>query len=136
MIQLTLMNGARVEVSPKEVRGFITQKVLTPNPDWRYSGLLSEEEVMRFLKGESPQDELKKVARYILIHEENLSLTGYLFDKADGEPGRTKEFNMPAIKKLREIYRRVTENQRTLDELAGDVYEMENICMETGADPL
>lgn len=136
MIQLTLINGARVEVSPEELRGFITQKVLTPNPDWRHSGLLAEEVVMRFLKGESTQDDLKSVARYILIYAENISYTAYLFDKSEGNPDQGKAFNMPAVEKLREIYRRVTGNHRTTEELAGDVHEMENICLEIGADPL
>lgn len=135
MMELILANKKRVEVSQEEVNVFIT-KILIPNPDWHHSRLLTQEEVMRFLKGESSRDELKKVARYILIYQENLAFTAYLFNKADGDPERTKEFNMPAIKELREIYRRLTENQRTPEELAGDVHEMENICMEIGADPL
>jgi len=135
MIQLTLMNGQRVEVSQEEVNEFITQ-IVVPNPDWRHSGLLSQEEVMRFLKGESNMDELKKVARYILIYEENLAFTAYLFDKSEGNPDQGKEFNLPAVKKLRGIYRRVTGTQRTAEDLAGDVHEMENLCLKTGANPL
>jgi hypothetical protein len=135
MVQFALMNGARVEVSREEVNEFIT-KILVPNPDWRHSGLLTEEERARYLKNEASQEDLKKVAWYILIYEENLAFSGYLFDRADGEPERTKEFNMPALKKLREIYHRVTESQRTPEELAGDVHQMENVCLETGADPL
>lgn len=134
-MNVILANGKSVEISQTEIGDFITQ-ILIPNADWHHSGLLTEEEVMRFLKGESSRDELKKVARYILIYQENLSFTAYLFDKADGDPERTKEFNMPAIKELREIYRKVTENQQPAKELSGDVYEMENICLETGADPL
>lgn len=134
-MELTLANGKRVEVSREEVKTFITH-LLTPNPQWRHSGLLSEDEVMRFLKAESNHDDLKKVACYILIYQENLAFNAYLFDKAEGDPEPIKQFNMPAIEKLREIYRRVTQNQQTLEEVAGDVYEMENICLETGADPL
>ena len=134
-MELILANGKHVEASQEEVNEFITQ-ILFPNADWRHSGLLTQEEVMRFLAGESNETELKKVARYILTYTENLYFTAYLFDKADGEPERTKEFNTPAVKKLREIYRRVTENQRTIEEIAGDVYEMENTCLEIGADPL
>lgn len=133
--ELILTNNKRVEVSQEEVNEFITQ-ILIPNPEWHHSGLLTQEEVMRFLAGESNEAELEKVARYILTYTENLSLTAYLFDKADGEPERTKEFNLPAINKLREVYRRVTENKRTIEELSGDVYEMENTCLEIGADPL
>lgn len=134
-MELILANKKRVEVSQEEVNNFIT-KILIPNPDWHHSGLLTQEEVMRYLKGESSRDELKKVARYILIYQENLAFTGYLFDKADGDPERTKEFNMPAIKEQREIYRRVAKNQQPDKELAGDVHEMENLCLKIGADPL
>lgn len=134
-MELILANNKSVEVSQEEVNDFITQ-ILIPNPDWHHSRLLTEEEVMRFLKGESSRDEFRKVAQYILIYQENLAFTAYMFDKADGEPERTKEFNMPAIKELREIYLKVTKNQQSAKELSGDVYEMENICLETGADPL
>lgn len=134
-MELILANNKRVEVSQEEVNDFITQ-ILIPNPDWHHSRLLTEEEVMRFLKGESSRDEFRKVAQYILIYQENLAFTAYLFDKADGEPERIKEFNMLAIKELRETYRKVTKNQQSAKELSGDVYEMENICLETGADPL
>jgi len=134
-MELILADNKRVEVSQEEVNDFITQ-ILIPNPDWHHSRLLTEEEVMRFLKGESSRDEFRKVAQYILIYQENLAFTAYLLDKADGEPERTKEFNMPAIKELRETYRKVTKNQQSAKELSGDVYEMENICLETGADPL
>jgi len=112
-MKMILANGNRVKVSLGEIRDFITTMATPiPNAYWRHSELLSEEEVMRFLRGESNQDELKKIARYILIYTENLAFTAYLFDKADGDTERTKEFNMPAIKKLREIYRQVTQNQR------------------------
>jgi hypothetical protein len=134
-VELLLMNGQRVEVSQEEVNEFITQ-ILLQNAHWHHSGLITEDERMRYLKGESTMDEFKKVARYFLIYIENLSFTAFLFDKADGKPERTKEFNMPAIKKLRGLYRGMTENQRTAEELAGDVYEMENTCLEIGADPL
>lgn len=135
MIKLRLMNGKEVEVSQEEVNEFITQ-ILLQNPHWRYSGLLTPMEWTRYIQDRSPQDELRKVARYILINFENLSFTGYLFDKADGEPERTKEFNMPVLKKLRDIYRRVSEDRRSPKELAGDVHEMENLCLEIGASPL
>lgn len=135
MVQITLINGASVEVSPEEVNEFITQ-VLIPNPDWHYSGLLTPGEYLSYLMGKICPEVLRKVARYFLIYEENLAFTKYLFDKSEGHPDQGKEFNMPAIKKLREIYRRVTEDQRSPEELAGDVHEMENTCLETGADPL
>lgn len=136
-MKVILANGKTVKVSLGEIRDFITEMPTTlPNPDWHYSELLTEDEVMRFLKGEGSQKDLKKVAQYILIYTENLAFTAYLFDKAEGKPDQTREFNMPAVKKLREIHRRVTENQQTAEALAGDVHEMENICLKIGVDPL
>jgi len=135
MVELILMNGARVEVSQEEVKEFITQIVI-PNPDWHHSGLLAPGEYMSYLMGKICPEVLRRVARYFLIYEENLAFTAFLFDKAEGNPDQTKEFNMPALKKLREIFRRVIEDKRTPEELAGDVHEMENVCLETGADPL
>ncbi len=135
MVQIILMNGAHVEVSQEELNEFITQ-VLIPNPDWHHSGLLTREEVTRYLKNEASWEDFQTVAWYILIYEENLAFTGYLFDKAEGIPDRTKVFTMPALKKLRDLYQQVSELPPNDGELAGDVHEMENLCLETGADPL
>lgn len=135
MVKIMLMNGARVEVSQEEANEFITQELI-PNPDWRHSGLLTEEEALRYLGGKSTQDELRKVARYILIYEENLAFTGYLFDKADGEPERTKEFNMPTVEKLRVLYQEVNDKTHQLMDISPAVHAMENLCMEIGGDPL
>lgn len=135
MIQLTLMNGARVEVSQEDVNEFITQEII-PNPDWHHSGLLTEEELLRYLKNEASREDLKKVARYILIYEENLTFTAFLFDKSEGHPDQGKEFNMPAIKKLRELYQKVSDDTHQVLDISQTVHEMENTCLEIGADPL
>lgn len=136
-MEMILTNGNRVKVSLKEIREFITEMCCPiPNPYWRWSELLTEQEVMGFLKGESTRDELEKVARYMLIYTENLSFTAYLFDKADGEPERTKQFNMPAVKKLRELYQKVKDNSANHANAVNLVYEMENICMEMGVEPV
>ena len=135
MTRLTLANGKNVEVSQEEVNEFITQ-ILIQNPDWLQSGLLTEEEVMRYLKDEGSRDDLKKVARYILVYKENQAFLGYLFDKADGEPERNKEFNMPVVKKLRELYALCATKGQSYQRPSDIVHEMENLCMETGADPL
>ncbi len=135
MVQIILMNSARVEVSQEEANEFITQELI-PNPDWHHSGLLTQEEVTRYLKNEASQEDLQKVARYILIYEENLAFTAFLFDKSEGHSDQGKEFNMPALKKLRDLYQKVSELPQTAGELASDVHEMENTCLETGADPL
>lgn len=135
MIKLALMNGKEVEVSQEEINEFITQ-ILLQNPDWHHSGLLTEGEVLCYLKDWSPQDYLKKVARYILIYMENISLTAYLFDKAEGHPDQSKEFNMPVIKRLRELYQKVSDIRRGMTDISQDVHEMENMCLTIGADPL
>lgn len=68
VMELILANNKRVEVSQEEASEFITQ-ILIPNPYWRHSGLLTEEEIIRFLKGNSTQDELKKTAWHILTYQ-------------------------------------------------------------------
>jgi hypothetical protein len=134
-LKMTLANGKSVEVSQTEIRDFITV-TLIPNAYWRHSGYLSQEEVMRFLKGESGQDELKKVARYILVYTENLAFSAYLFSKAEGKPDESREFNMPAIKRLRAVYQKVSVNHSNNSKLLNLVSEMERVCLEIGADPL
>lgn len=135
MIKLKLMNDKEVEVSEDEMNEYITQ-VLIPNPDWHHSGLLSPMEWTRYAQGRSTADELVKIARYILIYMENLSFTGYLFDKSEGHPEQGKEFNMPVVIKLRETYRLTREMVTTQKERAGNVEEMVHLCLEIGADPL
>lgn len=136
-MEMILANGNKVKVSLGELRDFITEMATPiPNPYWRHSELLSEEEVLRFLKGESTQDEFKKVARYLLIYTENLAFTGYLFDKAEGKPDQTREFNMPAVKKLRELYQKTTNGRQSKLELSQTVNQMESICLKIGVDPL
>lgn len=134
-MELMLMNGQHVEISQDEVKDFITQQLI-PNPYWRHSGLLTEEEVMRFLKGESTYDELKKIARYILIYQENLTFTAYLFDKSEGHPDQGKEFNMPAVKELRDLYQKTKDDNRNMSAVYHIIYQMENVCLDIGADPL
>lgn len=132
---LELANGKKVNVSQEEIDEFITQ-VLIQNPYWKYSKLLTESEAMRYLKKESTKSDFMKVARYLLVYIENISFTGYVYDKSEGQLSMTKELNMPVVIKLRDIYRRISYTPRTPEELAGDVYEMENACMDIGADPL
>ena len=134
-MKMILANGQDVEVSQEEIEEFITQ-LLIPNPDWRHSKQLTEREVVKYLQSESSPDELKKVAKYLIICIENLAFSAYLFAKAEGKSDESKEFNMPALKKLRELYHKATEAQQSAKELAGNVYEMENVCMGIGTDPL
>lgn len=134
-MKLELANGRKIEVTQEEIDEFITQELI-PNPYWKFSKLLSENDLMKYLKNENTRNRLIMVARYLLIYMENISFTGYLFDKSEGQPGPTKEFNMPVVEKLREMYRTVNGNDRSLADLSGDVHEMFNACMEVGVDPL
>ncbi len=136
-MEMILANGRRVKVSLGEVQEYITEcPSPIPNAYWRYSELLSEEEVMRFLAGQSNKEELQKIARYLLIFTENTSFAAYLFDKAEGTPDLTKEFNMPAVKRLREVYQQVKDDRHTMMGLYRLVSEMESLCLEIGVAPL
>ncbi|MBA7567363.1 hypothetical protein ES708_09074 [subsurface metagenome] len=136
-MRMILSNGQTVKVNMKELSDFITEiPSPIPNASWRHSELLTEQEVMSFLAGHSNKEELQKIARYLLIFTENIAFAAYLFDKAEDKPDQTKEFNMPAIKKLRELYQRVKDDRHTMMGLYRLVSEMESICLEIGADPL
>jgi len=133
---MILANENRVKVSLGEIQEFITEGPSPiANAYWRYSELLTEQEVMRFLAGESNKEELQKIARYLLIFTENISFSAYLFDKSEGKPDQTKEFNMPAVKKLRELYQQIKDDRHTMG-LYRLVSEMESLCLEIGVDPL
>lgn len=140
--KIRLVNGAEVEVSKEEVDIFITQtpsvpgilvcgRTLLPNPYWRHSKQLTEGEVMRYLQGKSQRSELLSIAKYILVHAENTSFSAYLFGGGDA-----KEFNMPVLYRLREIYQKMTDASHIMIDIAPLVHEMENLCMEIGLDPL
>ena len=135
MVEVVLVNGARVEFSQEELDEFITQEII-PNPYWCYSGLLTREEVTGYLHNEVSRELHIKIARYILIYQENLAFTGYLFDKAEGQPDKTRVFNLPVLNKLRDLYQKVSQLPRTAGEVDSDVHAMENLCLETGGDPL
>jgi len=130
-----LMNGKSVEISEEEFQQFITT-VLFQNAEWQYSRLLDKSEVMRYLQGQGTWNDLQKISRYILIYQENLALTAYLFAKAvsQDEADGMKEYNLPTLLKLRSLYAlSLTEEIKSLQ---GIVQEMENICREVGSDPL
>jgi hypothetical protein len=134
-LRIALANGRTVNVSQSEVGEFIT-RMLIPDAYWRHSGQLTGEEMARFLKGESNHEELKKITRYILAYTENLAFGAYLFAKADGRPDESEEFNMPVVKKLRDLYQKAMGEEHTLEGLSQIVNEMGSVCREIGADPL
>lgn len=118
-----------------ECQDFITG-ALVPNPQWRYSGLLGQDQVMRYLKGEATLQDARAVIGYILIYQENLSLTAYLFSKATSvkEAEESKEYNLPVLKKIRALAALASTDK--IDRLNQIAHEMENLCLEVGADPL
>jgi hypothetical protein len=134
-LKMTLANGKTSKVSQSEVGEFIT-RMLIPNAYWRHSGQLTGEVVMRFLKGESSRDDLERIVRYILAYTENLAFGAYLYAKVDGRPDESEEFNLPAVKKLRELYQKAMGEQHTPESLPQIVSEMASICRELGVDPL
>lgn len=136
-MEMILANGNRVKVSLGEIKEFIqAMPSPLPNPYWRYSELLAEQEVMSFLAGESNKDDLLKIARYILIFTENISFAAYLFDKSEGNPNQGKEFNMPVVQQLRELYQKVSNNKQSVKDVSQTVYEMEKLCMTIGVGSL
>lgn len=137
-MKIILANGYIVEAIEAEVRDFITESgVPVPNAYWKYSGLLSEEEVTRFIKGEKNPDEMKKLARYILIYIENLVFRACLFNKAKGgNPDAPKEFGMPKVKRLRKLYQNAQESKQPVPNIHSIVDEMLKVCLEIGVDPL
>jgi len=135
-MEMILANRSKVKVSVSEIQEYVTEVPCPiPNPYWRYSELLTEEEVMRYLAGESDKDKLQKIARYILIFTENLAFTAHLYDKSEGHDNGRK-LNMPALEKLRGFYRTISNGQQTRDGIARLVHEMESVCLEIGAGPL
>lgn len=134
-MQLILANQKRVEVSKEEMQQFITVVLIT-NPYWRQTRQLSEDEVQRFVARASTDAEIRKVARYTLIFAENVAFSAYLFDKADGIPDRTRELNLPAIKKLRDLYQKMLDNRQTMMDLCHIMDQMLGICLRIGVDPL
>ncbi len=133
--QIQLMNGKQVELTRPEFDEFISD-VMVPNPQWQHSGLLDKEEVARYLSGRATVQDLHKVARYILVYQENLTLTAYLFAKAESQNNAndSKSYNLPYLMKIRAMHSlAATEKINLLNKIA---HKMENICLEVGADPL
>jgi hypothetical protein len=134
-LKLQLMNGKQVELSEPEFDEFISD-VMVPNPQWRNSQLLEEVEVTRYLKNEATTEDLKKVIRYILVYQENLALTAYLFIKVNDqkEADTSKKYNIETLMKLRSL--KSLANTDKLNILNRIAHRMENLCMESGADPI
>jgi hypothetical protein len=134
-LQMQLMNGKQVELTEPEFDEFISD-VMVPNPQWQNSGLLDKVEVERYHKGEATVQDLHKIIRYILVYQENLSLTTYLFLKVNDlkNAEKSKEYNLPYLSRLQGL-RAIgnTDIPKLLNMIA---QKMEKICTEMGSDPL
>jgi len=134
VLMFTLRDGTQVFVGKDEVEEFVTE-ILTPNPYWRFSGLLVEAEVIQFLNNEANVLTLERVALYVLVYVENMAFSAWLIIKQrEGEERAEdyKEFVMPVIKKLREMYLDIKENGVTEEK----VWAMMREALKAGFDPL
>jgi hypothetical protein len=134
-VQIQLMNGKQVELTESEFDEFISD-VMVPNPQWQHSGLLDKDQVTRYLNHNATVEDLRKVIRYILVYQENLSLTAYLFAKSENQnnANESKGYNLATLVKVRALHGLATTDSVTLlNKIAG---KMTNLCMEVGADPL
>ena len=126
--------GVPIVITKRTVRLFITTDVLTPNPYWRYSGLLDEETLRAYLEGSEEPEVLRAVARYTLIYVENMAFSVFigimLTDGVDEAMGYLKWME-PTLAALRSMWRRV--RGRPSRKL---VEEMVWKAIEVGLDPL
>ena len=126
--------GVPIVITKRTVRLFITTDVLTPNPYWRYSGLLDEETLRAYLEGSEEPEVLRAVARYTLIYVENMAFSVFigimLTDGVDEAMGYLKWME-PTLAALRSMWRRV--RGRPSRKL---VEEMVWKAIDVGLDPL
>ncbi len=136
-MKIILANAYAVEITEVDFIDIITEsRVPIPNVHWKHSGLLSREEVTRFLKGDKDPGEMKKLARYILIYAENLVFSACLFNKAQGgNPDAPKEFGMPKVNRLKKLYQKVLRSRQSMPNVYYTVNEMLKVCSEIGIDP-
>jgi len=126
--------GVSIVITKRAVRLFITTDILTPNPYWRYSGLLDEETVRAYLDGSEEPEVLRAVARYTLIYVENMALSvfiGIMLTEGVDEAMGYLKWMEPTLAMLRSTWRRVRrEPSRKL------VEEMVWKAIDVGLDPL
>jgi len=130
--------AGRVEV-PRDVVEEIVTTELSNRFYWRHGGHLERREVAAFLEGRCGWLVVRRVARYILLHAENLVLSNYLLHIASlgwHEASGYLRFNMPLLKRLRKLYRRVEEEFGRSRKCLRIAKEMISECMKYGIDPL
>ena len=131
-MRFTLASGKTVDVPESKIREIVTT-TMTPNPFWRYSRLLTEGEVMSFLQGSSDPKLLKRVAYYILVYAENITLSGYLYGLAEDSPSGAETY-LGHMKPLLELLRSL--NSLASREPSRDLVKaMIEECLREGIDP-
>ena len=96
------------------------------NPYWVFSGALSREEVLKFLRGDVDVLLARKVAQYVLDYVCNMASATYLA-LPPGDRDLYLRFMAPVIRRLREVKERV----RSRD----DVWDMVETALDVGMDP-
>lgn len=102
-------------------------RIWCENPYWRFSGLLTQEEVMKYMRGEElTPDEAHKLGDYILIWVQNNACAVWLFLPQTEREGYFKKM-LPIIAKLHELLGKCKSRQ--------EVKEMMWTAIEVGLDP-
>jgi len=126
--------GIHVFITKRTVELFITTDILTPNPYWRWSGLLDESTILAYLKGSEDPEVLKKIARYVLIYVENMAFNVFMdLMLTEGVDRAMSYFDWmtPTLTTIRNIWEQVKKKpSRKL------VEEMVKTAIQVGLDPL
>jgi len=109
-----------ITLKKAEIEKILSCKLLVANPFWKYSKYLSKGEILRFLILLTSQEKLpsaesknkkllQKIANYLLLYAENMTLSGYIWAKASNEdPEEYLKYMEPILKKVREVARKPT----------------------------
>jgi len=135
-MRFVLISGEEVEVSDEKVASIVRSGKLLANPYWRYSNLLTEEEVMLYLKRKADSETLKKIAEYIVVFAENLILTNYLYSLAENSKVGENylKIQLPLLKELRSSLQSL--DMAWCVKIEETVNEMLSKCRDYGIDPL
>jgi len=102
-------------------------RIWCENAYWRFSGLLTQDEVMKYMRGkELSPDEAHKLGDYILIWVQNSVCVAWLFMPQKEREGYFKAM-LPVIAKLHELLGKCKSRE--------EVEEMMWAAMEAGLDP-
>jgi hypothetical protein len=125
--------GRPVKVSTKIFPEAFKPEVWYGNVYWRYSGMVSEDEIRAYLDnrlGKSVQITpalAAKLALYVETFAKHMAMEAWLFSPGKEKEGYEKEMT-PFIQKITEM--------RKVAKSADDVSNMVSECMDAGLDPL